>query len=326
MYRPILLSAICAVLIGGVISAADEDVVEPKLTVAKEEFEKAAEKARTGLLADLKKKEEAAQKAGDLKTLLKVQAEAKAFVESRELPKSVPVKGYESQLRTARAKLEEEYGTAIKQYTKDGKIELAKAIQQELDEFKKGSGVASAATFFNGKDLSGWKGLPPFWAVRDGTIVGSTKPDGIKFNTYLVSGKQYGDFELKCKVKLSGPETANSGIQIRSHVVDAKQFKVEGAQCDIGQEYWGSLYGEGKGMMQQADKDVVAKALKEGEFNELHVRCVGSRVTIKLNGETTVDKNFSGLPARGVIAWQLHGGKGFEVVIKDIEFKELPVR
>jgi hypothetical protein len=156
--------------------------------------------------------------------------------------------------------------------------------------------------------------------------VGSTKPDGIKFNTCLVSDKQYGDFELKCKVKLSGSEAANSGIQIRSQVVDAKQFKVEGAQCDIGQVYWGSLYGAGTGMMQQADKDVVAKALKGGDFNELHVRCVGRRVTIKLNGVTTVDKDFPELPARGVIGWDLHRGKGFEVVIKDIEFKELLAR
>src|SRR5688572_30697973 len=109
MCRSVLLVAVCAVLGGGVLSAADEDPVEKKLTAAKEEFEKAAAKARAGLLADLKKKEEAAQKAGDLKTLEKVQAETKAFEKSDELPKSLPVKSYESQWRTARAKLEEGY-------------------------------------------------------------------------------------------------------------------------------------------------------------------------------------------------------------------------
>ncbi|HVK14654.1 MAG TPA: hypothetical protein VM597_38300 [Gemmataceae bacterium] len=138
MSRSVSLMVVCAVFFDGVTAFADEDVVEKQLLAAKLEFESAAEKARTGLLADLKKKEEAAQKAGDLKTLEKVQAEAKAFEADGTLPKAVAVKGYESQLRTARAKLEEEYAAAVKQYTKGGKIALAKAVQQELDEFKKG--------------------------------------------------------------------------------------------------------------------------------------------------------------------------------------------
>lgn len=83
---------VCAGLVFGVTAAADEDPVEKKLAAAKEEYEKAAEKARGGLLAELKKKEEAAQKAGDLKTLEKVQAEATSFEDSGELPKSVSVK------------------------------------------------------------------------------------------------------------------------------------------------------------------------------------------------------------------------------------------
>lgn len=133
-----LLSAVCVVLVCGVVQAADEDPVEKKLTVAKEELDKAAEKARAGLLADLKKKQDLAQKAGDLKALVKIQNEAKAFEEGGELPKSVPVKGYEEQLRIARTRLEEAYRDAVKDYTKAGKIAIAKAIQQQLDEFQKG--------------------------------------------------------------------------------------------------------------------------------------------------------------------------------------------
>src|SRR5262245_56842674 len=125
MSRRVLLMIVCSVLVGGVTTAAEDDPVEQKLTAAKDAFEKAAEKARAGLLAELKKKEEAAQKAGDLKTLEKVQAEAKAFEDSGELPKVILVKEYEGQLRTARAKLEEAYRVAVKQYTKDGKIALA---------------------------------------------------------------------------------------------------------------------------------------------------------------------------------------------------------
>ena len=167
---------------------------------------------------------------------------------------------------------------------------------------------------------------PGLWSVKDGAIVGSTKPDGIAANTYLCSDRIYSDFELTCKVKLLGPVTANSGIQIRSELIDAKQFIARGPQCDIGEGWWGSLYDEGgAGMLQEADKAIVNKALKADDFNELQVRCIGQRVIIKLNGKVTVDKVFPKLPSRGIIAWQLHKGLGFEVVIKDIEFKELPV-
>lgn len=76
-------------------------------------------------------------------------------------------------------------------------------------------------------------------------------------------------------------------------------------------------------MMQEADKALVAKVLREGEFNELYLRCIGQHVLIKLNGQTTVDKVFPELPLRGRIGWQLHRGSGFEVFIKDIEFQEL---
>lgn len=118
--------------------ASETDPVAQKLAAAKDDYKAAAEKARAGLLADLKRKADAAQKAGDLKMLVKVQAEAKAFEDGGGLPKSVPVKTYEGQLGMALARLEEGYAAAVKQYTRDGKIALAKAVQAEWDEFKKG--------------------------------------------------------------------------------------------------------------------------------------------------------------------------------------------
>jgi hypothetical protein len=138
MTRFIQSLAACAALICAVESAAGDDPVDKKLATAKEEFEKATEKARAGLLAELKKKESAAQKAGDLDMLERAKAEFKAFENNGELPKLVPINGYESQLRVARVRMAESYSVAIKEYTMDGKVALAKAIQQELDEFKRG--------------------------------------------------------------------------------------------------------------------------------------------------------------------------------------------
>lgn len=138
MTRTALAISLAAFLCGGSL-AGDDDSVGKNLATAKEAYGKGVEKARDGLLADLKKKAEAAQKAGELKALEKVLAEVKAFEGGGDLPKSVSTKAYEGQLRATRTKLEEAYASSVKQYTKDGKIDRAKAVQSELDEFKKGT-------------------------------------------------------------------------------------------------------------------------------------------------------------------------------------------
>src|SRR5437870_1644636 len=86
--------------------------------------------------------------------------------------------------------------------------------------------------FFNSKDLAGWRGLDQFWSVKEGALVGSTFPDGGRFNTFLCSKRKYKDFELHFQVRLKGP-TANSGVQIRSEIFDPERFAVKGPQCDM---------------------------------------------------------------------------------------------
>ena len=184
-------------------------------------------------------------------------------------------------------------------------------------------GTASDSEFFNGKDLSSWEGLTKYWSVKDGAIVGYT-PEDPKYNTFLCSKKKYGDFELKFKVRLKDG-VGNSGVQIRSKVVDPEKFIVAGPQCDIGAAFWGSLYGERfGGMMKQSPSDLVRKAVKPSDFNDYSVKCVGKHVTIKINEETMVDGDFPKMPEEGIIALQLHAGfKSMEVTYKDIQFKEL---
>jgi len=194
------------------------------------------------------------------------------------------------------------------------------------DSPKPDSRAATDSGFFNGKDLEGWEGLTKYWSVKDGAIVGST-PENPGHNTFLCSKKKYKDFELTFKIHLKGG-IGNSGVQIRSTIVpkeeDAKKFIVAGPQCDIGDVYWGSLYGERfGGMMKAAPKDVVTKVLKKDDFNDYYIKCIGKHVTIKLNGETTVDGDFPKMPDEGIIAWQLHAGPPMEVTFKDIQFKDL---
>jgi Domain of Unknown Function (DUF1080) len=173
-----------------------------------------------------------------------------------------------------------------------------------------------------------WHGLDKYWKVSGTTVIGEAKEDP-KFNTFLCSKTQYSDYELSFNVKMTGPK-ANSGIQVRSKVVDEKKFVVHGPQCDMGQQYWGSLYGEGVGgMMKSCPADFVKKNIKEGEFNAYHLIVKGNHFTIKVNGETSVDADFPTTPDKkptaesGIIAFQLHQGGAMTVEFKDIKFVNL---
>jgi hypothetical protein len=184
--------------------------------------------------------------------------------------------------------------------------------------------AGEGGSFFNGKDLTGFEGLiDQYWSVKNGAIVGTGGDKKIPFNTFLCSKNKYRDFELSFQVRLKGG-MGNSGIQIRSHIHDKAKFAVTGPQCDMGQQYWGSLYGENfGGMMKASDAKLVKEILKADDFNDYYIKCVGKHVTIKLNGKTTVDGDFAKLPDEGIIAFQIHGGHVMEVTFKNIHFKEL---
>ena len=150
---------------------------------------------------------------------------------------------------------------------------------------------------FNGKDLSGWKGLvkdPParakmspqelkdeqkaadenmrqHWQVIDGTLVFDGQGES------LCTAEDYADFELFVDWKI-GPE-GDSGIYLRG----SPQVQIwDPAQRPEGS---GGLYNNQKG---------IAKPLRPadnpaGEWNAFYIRMVGERVTVRLNGVLVVD-------------------------------------
>jgi hypothetical protein len=176
-----------------------------------------------------------------------------------------------------------------------------------------------------------WVGRADVWKIEKGSIVGETKED-LKYNTFFVSKAKYSDFELSFKVQLRDG-VGNSGVQLRSTLRDDKKFVVAGPQADIGEQYWGSLHGEGVGgTMKSVDAKKVAAVVKPKEFNEYKIVAKGTRITITINGETMVDDDFKTLPAPkgvpappdGVIAFQAHSGyPGLRVEFKEIKFKNL---
>ena len=176
---------------------------------------------------------------------------------------------------------------------------------------------------FNGKNLDGWLGLPGYWHVENGAIVARCPP-GQRAHTYLVSKKTYKDFDLRFQVRRKDGK-GNSGVQFRSWVSDWASFNVAGPQCEIDSA--GYLYPPGSLVTNpdlKAPREEIAKAYKDADFNDFHIRCIGKHVTIKVNGVTAVDGDFPSLPDSGVIAWQIHGrSTPREVTFRNIELKDL---
>jgi putative heme-binding domain-containing protein len=179
--------------------------------------------------------------------------------------------------------------------------------------------------FFNGRDFTGWEGNTTYWSVQDGAIVGRAPAAGLKFHSFLCSKKRYKNFELTCQVRITDGK-GNSGVQVRSRLVDPATFAVAGPQGDMGRPFWGGLYGEREPgrWMRLPQQKLVREIVKATEFNDYSIRCVAKRVTIKLNGQATVDDHFPEIADDGIIAWQLHSEyPGMEVTIRNIQLKEL---
>jgi hypothetical protein len=126
------------------------------------------------------------------------------------------------------------------------------------------SAADTGKPIFNGKDLSGWEGLPEFWSVRDGAITGQTTEQNVlKANTFLVwKGAEVKNFELRAQFRLvpnNDKDQANSGIQYRSKVMDPATFVVGGYQADIDMgRYIGMLYEEkGRGILMQPGQKII---------------------------------------------------------------------
>lgn len=199
----------------------DADPIKDRLTAAKETYKKSIDRARAGLVVEMKKKELAAQKAGDLKLLEKLQAETRSFEERDELPKSVSLKVYDGQVRIARMKLEDAYSLAVKQYTKAGEVNLAKAVQQSLDEFRNNKESKVSSLPAEAVVVTEWPSFPLTGHVGSVKSVAITGDGKFGFST---GGWINGDGSVR-KWNL---ETTREVFVFRGH-----EGFVEGVVCDV---------------------------------------------------------------------------------------------
>ena len=199
---------------------------------------------------------------------------------------------------------------------------------------------------FNGKDLTGWKGLmkapldspanrakatpeqlaeaqksadesmKAHWSVKDGVLEFDGKGES------LASMKDYGDFEMMVDWKIK--EAGDSGIYVRG----CPQIQIwDPSVKAAGGVGSGGLYNNQKNPStpsKKADKPV-------GEWNTFWIKMVGEKVWVKLNGEMVVDgvvlENYwerdKPVYPTGQIELQNHGNT---LYFKNIYIKELPAQ
>jgi hypothetical protein len=184
-------------------------------------------------------------------------------------------------------------------------------------------------SLFDGKTLDGWEGdTAKTWRVEDGSIVGGSLDVTVPRNEFLCTKASYENFELKVKFKLLGdPKQANGGVQFRTKRIP-NHHEVSGFQADIGQGYWGALYDESRRnkVLAGPDKELLAKIVKQDEWNDYTIRAEGPRIRLWLNGTLTVDytEKDEKIERSGIIGLQIHGGAKAKVYYKDIRIEELP--
>lgn len=212
-------------------------------------------------------------------------------------------------IRTALAH-KEFYGPAVTELLKKA-VELNKdkdsnyqreEVQKHLASLPATGGFVS---MFNGKDLTGWKGLvenpiarakmkPAELAKKQAAADETMRKDWVVNNglmEYVGHGfdnicteKQYGDFEMYVDWKLyaEGSE-ADAGIYLRG----TPQVQIwDTARRNVGAEVGsGGLYNN------QVNPSKPSKVAdnKLGTWNTFYIKMVGDRVTVLLNGEKVVD-------------------------------------
>ncbi len=179
---------------------------------------------------------------------------------------------------------------------------------------------------FDGKTFAGWEGDLTWFRIVDGAVVAGSLTKNIPQNEFLCSKREFGDFELRLKVRLSGGN-GNGGIQFRSKRVPNSR-EMAGYQADVATGYWGALYDESrraKFLGTPPEPAVIAKLLKPNDWNDYVIRCEGPRVRLWLNGQLTTDFTESdpAIPRTGNLGLQIHAGAPSEAWYQDLAIEEL---
>jgi type 1 glutamine amidotransferase len=215
-------------------------------------------------------------------------------------------------------------------------------------------------SLFNGRDLTGWRGNPKIWSVKDGVITGQTTPKNrVSENTFLIwtggdpalargqappAEAGVKDFELRLRYRI---ENGNSGIYFRSTERTAMHpeplvgcqadFSADGRWTGVIMEYTlrGILAERGQKVVIGKDgkinvvgsvgePDELLKGVKPKQWNDYSLIAKGGRIILKINDVVMCDLEDND-PRRipsGRLALQVHQGPDMLVQFKDIRIRQ----
>ena len=151
-------------------------------------------------------------------------------------------------------------------------------------DFKPGEGWLP---LFNGKDLAGWKNVGRYkseWRAESGVLANPVESDN------LHTEKEFENFALHVEFRL--PKGGNSGVFLRG-CKEVQIFDSFG-KTKLAEDDCGGIFG----MLLPG----VNACRPPGEWNVLDITIVGRRITVVLNGKTTVD----GQVVNGVTGGQIN--------------------
>ena len=178
---------------------------------------------------------------------------------------------------------------------------------------------------FNGKDLSGWNTTGNWVVEEDNTITlkpRSGESGWKRYNDYLTTDRQYGDFVLDLEFKFNAK--GNSGVfmrigDLRDHVKSGFEVQIldTHGKTKFGAHDCGGVIGTSP-----PSKMVVKPA---GEWNRYVITLKGSNLKVVLNGELIQDFDLSKTrlkdrPAKGYISFQ---DEAKRVWYRNVKIKEL---
>lgn len=222
--------------------------------------------------------------------------------------------------------------------------------------------TAGWTALFNGRDLSGWtiKCQPQdagkvFWTVADGSIVCDSMGRRDHNYVWLLTEKEFADFELRLQFQAYKDSPGNSGLQFRSRFdAEANGGWLDGPQVDIhppAPMNWrtGLIYDETreeKRWVFPSLKDwnmearfkpesFVFKYADDGDgWNDLSLICRGNHVKTILNGVVQTDWDGAGVldnanhtrhnvGRAGHFALQLHAGDELRIRFRNLRIRTL---
>ncbi len=195
-------------------------------------------------------------------------------------------------------------------------------------------------SLFNGKDLDGWvvpEGDNGHWKVLDGVIDYDAQSEA-RGDKNLWSEKEYGDFVLRVDWRIKDTPYINPRVPIikpdgtHKKGADGKDIRISVPDSDSGiflrgqgksqVNIWcwpigsGEVYGYrlDKSMPPEVRAGVTPKVNADrdiGQWNRFEIVMKGDRLWVNLNGKQVLENaRLPGIPPRGRIALQHHGGKG----------------